>query len=412
MGASYSRNAMLDSMRATIATEAKPADSGKESADSAITAGDETSENTETPTGGSEGGDESADDNGSDGSGSDESESGDGTAEGEEGSSTEEQASEDEEAEGDKSEEDDSEETKPKADASGKWEAEEQKSLETWGLKDAKATPEMKKLLKIARDNHKAEQEQRQQVVQSNDYLAAVGNALVNHDVENLNAMIEELGGEKLPFDLRTEEKQIAELTEGFNEFYDALEKGLSKEDFAKAQTALNGVYTKTNNAISKLNQKILARQAGDEAVKKLGVTPVKGKYLDGLKAKADQNFSVLFKEDAKAKAYMDILQPFFKKGTILQNPSKAYAMAHQDVNELGKALYFMKNFEKEFMPELKKQWEAAAKLKRIGKPPPSGKKGDSQETPAKKTPGANSKFNNYAADRLMRRVGMKRQGA
>lgn len=411
MGAPYSRSAVIESMRSSMAKESTPAPGAKEtSADTATTAEAPAAEKKETPTGESEGGEAGADheDEGGDGSGSENSESEGTTAEGDEGETPEEQApegGEDEETDGE------GDAPKPKAtedDPAGKWDADEQKDLETWGLKDAKPTEETRKIVKIARDNHKTVQELKQQQAQSSDYLAAVGNALVNHDVENLNAMIEELGGEKLPFDVRTEESQIKEVTDGFNAFFDALEKGLTKEEFAKAQTALAPVYAQTKSQVDKLEKKIMERQASDAAVKKLGMTPVKGKYLEGLKAKADKNFALLVREDKKAEAYMKVLEPIFKSGTVLQNPSKAYAMAPQAVHELGEALYFKRNFEKEFLPVLKKEWEAAAKLKRIGAPPPSGKKGGSPEAPASsKDP--NRKFNHFAGNRLLKRVGKSR---
>jgi hypothetical protein len=415
----YNREAVMDSMRTHMAKEVKDApaaDNGK-SADSSTTAEDQTSEKAASGSPeGEKGGDEGTDqDDGSDGSGSDTDSEGTTAGEGD-GTSTSEQALEGEgDGEDDSTDDESEDEDKAKASA-GKLDEDEQKAVEAWlgeASKKLPVTPETRKLLKIAKDNHAAVQAANQEIAVKNDYLAAVGNAVVNHDVETLNAMAEELGGEKLPFDLRTEEDQIKEHTESYNTVFDALEASLkgTPEVWAAVQRALSPVQAKTQKAIDQLEKKIMVRQASDEAVKKVGGKPVKAKYLEEMESKADKNFTALFKADAKAKDNMEILKPLFKKGTVFQTFAKAYAMAPNEVNELGEALDFKRNFQAKYYPELKKKIEAELKLRRNVKAPPSGKKSDSTGAgdPQKSNSKETNRYNAKVGSKLMERFGRRR---
>lgn len=412
----YSRNDMIESMKISMKSDSAgvPAgsDSGK-SAKEATTAGAKASENKPSGALDGEGGDTGTgdDDKGGDSSGSDgDSDSNGGTASDDSSESGDEKALEGDEQDGDAAADEDPEaKDETESAAAEKLDDEEKKVLDAWGLKNFKPTEENRKLLKIARDNHSKVQEYQQQTAQSNDYLAAVGNVLVSHDVESLNDMIEQLGGDRLPFDLRTEEDQIQEVTDNFNAFYDALKAGLDPVDFAKAQKALAGVHGEASKKLTLLEKKVMTRQATDDAVKKLGGSPKKGQYLENLKKTADQNFDALNKADKNAETNMKILEPIFKLGTVLQNPSKAYAMAPKVVNELGEALDFKRNFKEKFLPVLQKEWEAAYKLKRMNKPPPSSSKSGGSGEVSPNTKNGNNQ-NTYAGKRLLEKFGSRRK--
>lgn len=412
MPQAYNRNDLMGSMRASIQNESKADEKpAAASAEDTTTAEGETSEKEGKATAGTEGGDEGADDEkGGDASGSDNTDSDGTTAEDEAGASSEEQALEGED-EGDETPEGDepADDKKPKAEA-GKWDEEELKAAKDWGLESLKPTAETKKLLKIARDNHAAVQAAQQQVAVHNDYLAAVGNSLVNHDIKDLNTMIQELGGEPIPFDVRTEEDQVKEVSDGYNAFYDALKAaGLPDDAWALVTKAIAPLHDAAKAKVTALEQKMSRKQLKEDVVKDLGHAPVKGKYMDGLKGKADKNFIDLVKSDPAADKHMKALEPYFKMGTILQNPSKAYAMAPKAINEIGQAVHFMKNFEKEFLPDIKKKWEAELKLKKLGKPPPSGNKGESREGgDTSKPQSSTQKQNHFVGRRLLARVGKR----
>jgi hypothetical protein len=417
MNQAYNRNDVLGSMKTTMAKEtaaaAAPAsEPSKKSAESSTTAEAKAKEKTPAESSAGEGGAAGTDDKnkGGDASGSQDTKSKGTTADEDEGTSSDEKAPEGDD-DGEAAGKDDESKPKEEADESaGKLEEEEAKALEAWGLKDFKPTAENRKLLKIAKDNQAKVQEYQQTAAATNDYMAALGNSLVNHDIENLNAIVQELGGDKIPFDLRTEEDQVKEITDNYNAFYDALEKSLPAEVFAQVQKALAPVHSETQKKLGVLEKKLLIREAGVEAAKKAGNVPVKGKYLDNLKGKADKNFVELFKADAKAKDNMKILEPIFKLGTDLQNPSKAYAMAPQVVNELGEALDFKRNFQTKYLPDLQKQWEAAAKLKRAAKPPPSGNKGESRGTGDSSSTPSGINHNRFVGARLLQKHGPPRK--
>lgn len=414
---------VLSSMKRTVSREVKEtkaAEKKPQSAESTTTAekADKTagSEETDDATASSEGGEEGTDNKaekaggdaglgieGSDESGSDDSDTQDTTATEEDSeASTEEEASE----EDDEEEADDEE---PAADTSKKkWEKEDQDALTAWLGKEAAKLPltdATRKLVKIARDNNAAALESKQTVSVLNDHIAQLGEAIVNHDVEALQSIAEELGGEKLPFDTRTYDDKAKEIADGYNETYDALEAALKgKPDiWAAVQDSLAAIEKKTMSKIGKYKEDALlerARNAGREASGK----PAKGTINKSLETKANQNFTDLKSKDAKAQDRFEALKPFFAGG-LLRDKNRIYALNPKLADKLGEAVEFHANFAKVHLPKIREALKAELKAQKLLKAPPSGRK--EAETsgggPAKGKSTAKN-FNHHAGRKIMDR--------
>jgi hypothetical protein len=332
-----------------------------------------------------------------------ESESDDTTAEeGESDASSEEQASGEE---GENSEDDESEDEKP---AAPKWDDEEQKVVKDWFGKDAgKVKPDetTKKLLKIARDNQAKATETTQQVAVLNGHIAGLGELFLNQDFEGLNAIAEELGGEKLPFDIRKPEDRMKEVAGGYNAVFDALEKGLKdKPDvWAAVQAALNPIYERSSQQIAQLKEEALLKRA-EETGRKAAGKPVKGSISKELETKATQNFTDLKAKDPEAQARFDALKPYLEGG-ILRDKNRIYALNHKLADELGKAVEFHKNFAKKYLPKVRESLKAELKAQNALKAPPSGRKPEGERPSGGKAPANPNKFDTFAGQKILERL-------
>lgn len=403
---------IMESMRRSMAT-GSPASESTETDTTAEGSEEASSEEADAGTPAEEGDGDGADgqdgdgagegEEGSDESGSHESESDETTAEGEDGdASQEEQASEEgEESEGEKPEEE-----KP----ADKWDAEEEKAVKDWLGKDAaklKADPVTRKLLKIARDNHASALEAKQTTSALNDHIAGIGELLLEHNFEKLNELAEELGADKLPFDARTPDDLMKEAAETYNAVYDALEKGLkeNKEAWALVQNALDPYYRKVEGKIQKLKEDATIRKA-EQAGRKAAGRPVRGSLGKQLEDLSIQHFTDLKAKDPKAQARFDALKKY-ASGGLLRDMKRLYAHNPKLADELGKHVEFSVNFQKEYLPKIRKAMEGELKAKKLLKAPPSGRRTESGPTggagaaPKPKV----SNFDHYAGNRIASRL-------
>lgn len=335
--------------------------------------------------------------------GSDETESDDTTADGEESeASPEEQASEEEgEPEGDEPEGEDSK---------SKWDKEQQKAIEAiFGKKDAakvECNPATRKLLKIASDNKAALQREKQQVALLNDHISELGGAVLDHNLEALNAIAEELGGEKLPFDTRTPMDKAKELVDGFNAVYDALKKGLPKEIFDQVEDALGDVHDGIQEKVAAFKEEMTLKKA-EEAGRRASGKRTKGGISKELEAKSTQNFTDLKSKDPEAQARFEALKPYFSGG-ILRDSKRLYALNPRLVDELGKHVEFSVNFQKKYLAKIRKSFERAQKVRKNLKAPPAGGRPQGARTPARPggapAPSRTSNFNKFAGQKYAER--------
>lgn len=403
----HNREAMLSSMRATMAKSSsapaeKPAATNSNSEPKANTtaAGEKPAEENTKPatvgegeggaegeeTGGEPGGD------GSEGGEADSQESQDTTAEeqgGEPGS--EEKASEGEAEE---------EAAKPT-----NWEDDDAKQLKDWGLDGLKFDEKTAKLAKIAKDNAAAVREQMQQVSALHNQFNFIGGAIVDHDLDALDQMAESIGGTKLPFDRRTFEDRKKEVVEPFNEIFDTLKAAFDADSFAVISQALAPIAKKNEGRLSKIDREALLDESRQEARKESG-KPVRGKVKETMERQAHTNFVDLKSKDPAAETRMAVLKPYFASGLI--NMSRAYSQQPKEIDELGKAVEFMKNFKTKHLPEIRKQIEAELKVRKSTQPPPRGNK-SSPSAGASKPAAASShrSQNHFVANRLAQRSGV-----
>lgn len=403
IAASMARSMSIEAKQKESAEPATTADEGADASGS-----EETSEESSSGEGGEDGADSSdgdgageGEEEGGDESGSQDTESDDTTAEEDDSeSSAAEQAS----GEEGQTEDDESEE-KPEA---PKWDEEEQKAVKDWFGKDAdkvKPDPVAKKLLKIARDNHAKVKELTQQGAVLNDHIAGLGELILNQDFEGLNAIAEELGGEKLPFDTRTHEDLMKEAAASYNAFFDTLEKGLKEkpEVWELVQKVLDPLYRKTEKAIADLEKKAVLKQAAEVGRKAAG-KPVKGSVSKDLETKATQNFTDLKSKDPEAQARFDALKPFIQGG-VLRDKNRIYSLNPQLADKLGKAVEFHANFDKKYLPKIRASVEKELKARGAIKAPPPGRKPEGSrpggQAPAKST----KNFNHYAGPKILERL-------
>jgi hypothetical protein len=405
IAASMARSMKIEAKTTKSAESATTADEGADTG----TASEETSGESSSEEGGEDGADTdtgSDADEGNEGGESDsqDTESDDTTAEGEESDADpEEQASGED---GEESEDDESEDEKPDA---PKWDEDEQKAVKDWFGKEAdkvKPDPVVKKLVKIARDNQAKAQDGTQQVAALNGHIAGLGELILNQDFDGLNAIAEELGGEKLPFDTRKPEDRMKEVAAEYNSVFDTLEKGLKDqpEVWKAVVAALDPVYQKTTEQIGKFKEEMLLNKAREEG-RKAGGKPVKGSITNELKAKSTANFTDLKAKDPEAQARFEALKPFFNAG-ILRDKDRIYALSPKVADELGKAVEFQTNFAKKYLPKIREALKEELKAQRALKAPPSSRKPEG-ERPSGGKPAAqpNKNFNAFAGKKILEKL-------
>lgn len=332
-----------------------------------------------------------------------ETKSDDTTAEEEESdASSEEQASGEE---GEDLEDNESEDEKPDA---PKWDEDEQKAVKDWFGKEAdkvKPDPVVKRLVKIARDNQAKAQDGTQQVAALNGHIAGLGELILNHDFEGLNAIAEEVGGARLPFDTRTPEDRMKEVADEYNSVFDTLEKSLKgdPEIWKAVQSALDPIYQKTTEQIARFKEESLLNKAREEG-RKAGGKPVKGSIGNELKAKSTQNFTDLKAKDPEAQARFEALKPYFSAG-ILRDKDRIYALSPKVTDELGKAVEFQANFAKKYLPKIRESLKAELKAQNALKAPPSSRKPEGERTSGGKAPANTNKFDTFAGKKILERL-------
>lgn len=368
------------------------------------------SEQTSGESSSEEGGEEGADKTVGDGaggeaeggeSGSANTESDDTTAEGEDSD-----ADPEEQASGEDGEEaDDESDNKPDA---PKWDEDEQKVVKDWFGKEAdkvKPDPVTKKLFKIAKDNQAKVKELTQQSAALNDNIAGFGGLILDHDLEGLNAIAEELGAEKLPFDTRTPEDHMKETVEGYNAFYDTLKAGLkdNAQAWALVEAALDPIYQKTMEKIGKLKDESTILKA-TEAGRKAAGKPVKGSINKDLETKSTQNFTDLKSKDPEAQARFDALKPYLQAG-ILKDKNRIYAQNPKLADELGKAVEFHNNFAKKYLPKIRESLKAELKAQNALKAPPTSRKPEGERPGGKASAKTPQSFDTFAGKKILERL-------
>jgi hypothetical protein len=295
----------------------------------------------------------------------------------------------------------------PAADTLGKWDADQSKVIKAWlGDKAAKLpdTPETRALLKIAQDNNAEVGKLKQQSAGLGAIVQEFGNALFDHDYEAINKVVEELGGDPLPFDNRTTQDRIKEIITPYNEIFETLEKALPKEVFAQVTLALAPVEAEYRTKLSKLDREDVIRAAKEEGAKAAG-RPQKGAKSAELKSTANKNYTDLKVKDPEAVARFDSLKPFFSDGRVLQDLNRAYAHAPEKIDELGKHVEFSTNFQKKYLPKIRETFRKEFDLQRRTKAPKSGQRSGNT---APKTGGKpkTDNFQTYAQNALAKRFG------
>jgi hypothetical protein len=261
------------------------------------------------------------------------------------------------------------------------------------------------KLAKIAKDNAAAVREQMQQVSALHNQFNFLGGAVLDHDLDSLDQIAESLGGTKLPFDRRTFEDRKKEVVEPFNEIFDALKAAFDPESFAVISQALSPIAKKNEGRLSKIDREALLDESRQEARKEAG-KPARGKVKEGMEKQAHANFVDLKSKDPAAEARAAALKPYFTSGLL--NMNRAYSQQPKEVDELGKAVEFTKNFKTKYLPEIRKQIEAELKVRKSTQPPPRGNK-SSPSAGASKPAAASShrSQNHFVANRLAQRSGV-----